>query len=620
MPKSPSHFPSHLKLAPIALATIILSACDSTDEIKRSRDNATNQAPTASISVSPDLQSSSPDTETEITLDGSASSDPDNDALTYTWRQPADQAINLSSTSSASTTFTAAKAGTYTFTLTVDDGEFDASAEVQVAVQEKEVLLTNLFGFGQVLVNTSAERTFEFTNSGASSNSYSLSFSLEVSSAFSADPSNFSLAAGDSILITIAFAPVGTVSATYQGTVSILDGVNATVGGFDLRGAAVLAYDASGIYQEQLAWDGQNSAFGSNAVDGLDYAPFVELSPDDEQVFVSGYDDDALAVFDRHAASCSLRYRTVYKNGVDAIEGLGGATGIALSTDGSQVFVAGNLDHSLVVFDRDANGELSLNAIYEDGIDGVDGLHSPATIALSPDDSQVFVTGGFATGEVVGSLVVFDRDASGKLSYRSTFKDGEDGIDGLAIPWYVAVSPDGRQVFVAGRNDDALVVFDRDLDSGELSYRQSFIDGEDGVDGLNRARGIQLTADGRQIFVAGSFDKSIAAFARDTSDNDSISYQGVYKDGVDGISGLSGPTDISLSPDNSRLFVANWDDGIVVFDRNTISGELTYLTRFNNGVNGIDGLNGYSSAISADGNQLFVIGQDVNTLSTFHLP
>ena len=617
MPKSPSHFPSHLRLAPIALAVIILSACDSTDEIKRSRDT-TNQAPTASISVNP--QSSTPDTETEITLDGSASSDPDNDALTYTWRQPANQAIDLSSTISAITTFTAANAGTYTFTLTVDDGEFDASAEVQVAVQEKEVLLTNLFGFGQVLVNTSAERVFEFTNSGASSNSYSLSFSQEVSSAFSADPGNFSLAAGDSTLIAISFNPVGTVSTTYEGTVSIVDSFNATVGGFDLRGAAVLAYDASGIYQEQLAWDGQNSAFGNNAVDGLAYTAYLELSPNDEQVFVTGYYDNALAVFDRNVTSGALRYRTVYKNGVDAIEGLEGATDIALSADGSQVFIAGNLDHSLVVFDRDANGELSLNTIFEDGIGGVDGLHSIVTIALSPDDSQVFVTGGFAAGEVVGSLVVFDRDTSGKLSYRSTFKDGEDGVEGLAIPWYVAVSPDGRQVFVAGRNDDALVVFDRDLDSGELSYRQTFIDGEDGVDGLNRARGIQLTADGRQIFVAGSFDKAIAVFARDTSANDSISYQGVYKDGFDGISGLSGPANISLSPDNSRLFVANWDDGVVVFDRNTISGELTYLTRFNNGVNGIDGLNGYSSAISADGNQLLVIGRDANTLSTFHLP
>ena len=620
MPKSPRHFPNHLKLAPIVLAAIILSACDSTDAINQSRDNATNQAPTASISVSPDLQSSSPDTETEITLDGSASSDPDNDALTYTWRQPADQAINLSSTSSAITTFTAAKAGTYTFTLTVDDGEFDASAEVQVAVQEKEVLLTNLFGFGQVLVNTSAERVFEFTNSGASSNSYSLSFSQEVSSAFSADPGNFSLAAGDSTLIAISFNPVGTVSTTYEGTVSIVDSFNATVGGFDLRGAAVLAYDASGIYQEQLAWDGQNSAFGNNAVDGLAYTAYLELSPNDEQVFVTGYYDNALAVFDRNVTSGALRYRTVYKNGVDAIEGLEGATDIALSADGSQVFIAGNLDHSLVVFDRDANGELSLNTIFEDGIGGVDGLHSIVTIALSPDDSQVFVTGGFAAGEVVGSLVVFDRDTSGKLSYRSTFKDGEDGVEGLAIPWYVAVSPDGRQVFVAGRNDDALVVFDRDLDSGELSYRQTFIDGEDGVDGLNRARCIELSADGRQIFVIGTFDKAIAVFTRDTSNNDSISYQGVYKDGFDGISGLSGPTDISLSPDNSRLFVANWDDGVVVFERNTSSGELTYLTRFNNEVNGIDGLNGYSSAISADGNQLFVIGQDANTLSTFRLP
>ncbi len=86
--------------------------------------NAVNQAPTADAGADADVQSG-----TVVTLDGSGSSDPDSDTLSYSWSQVSGTQVHLANASSAKPSFTASVTGTYVFELIVSDAQVSSTPD-----------------------------------------------------------------------------------------------------------------------------------------------------------------------------------------------------------------------------------------------------------------------------------------------------------------------------------------------------------------------------------------------------------------------------------------------------------------------------------------------------------
>jgi DNA-binding beta-propeller fold protein YncE len=163
-----------------------------------------------------------------------------------------------------------------------------------------------------------------------------------------------------------------------------------------------------------------------------------------------------VAVFGRDEISGTLSFVEVVKNSDPGVDGLLGAHTVVVSPDGEHVYVTAT-GGSVAVFGRDgATGELSFVEVEKDGVNGVDGLASAQGIAVSPDGGRVYVG-----GEMDDAVAVFNRNrTTGALTYVGMQKDGVGGVDGLDSPRSVAVSPDGDHVYVASWEDDAVAVFE----------------------------------------------------------------------------------------------------------------------------------------------------------------
>src|SRR5947208_2782645 len=128
------------------------------------------------------------------------------------------------------------------------------------------------------------------------------------------------------------------------------------------------------------------------------------------------------------ATASVLAFREVEKNLVNGVDGLNGATGVAVSPDGAHVYVTGENDNALAIFQRDpATGALTQVAVLHDGVNGVDGLAGARAVTLSADGVYAYVA-----GYIDDSLAVFRRDAAtGLLTLVQLKRDSSGGVNGL---------------------------------------------------------------------------------------------------------------------------------------------------------------------------------------------
>jgi len=121
-----------------------------------------------------------------------------------------------------------------------------------------------------------------------------------------------------------------------------------------------------------------------------------------------------------------------------------------------------------------ANG-LAFVAAYNNSVSGFHDLDFAIGVAISPDGANLYVA---ASNTGSHKIVTFQRNSAfGRLTEGGV----QLNVEGLAPAVDVTVSADGKNVYATG--SQAIVVFQRDLMTGALSFLESKRQGVDGVYG-----------------------------------------------------------------------------------------------------------------------------------------
>lgn len=347
----------------------------------------------------------------------------------------------------------------------------------------------------------------------------------------------------------------------------------------------------------------------------LSGAAGVAISPDGRHVYVTANNSSAITGFTRNLETGFLTVGPVLTS-FPLVQ----ANGIVISPDGQQVYVtagSGALSRFLVFLRNNDSGVLTAFAMFRNDNE-LSNFMSPDGIAVSPDGRHIYVA---ATES--NRIFIFRRNADGTVvSLTSITSSNLNGVRQLAL------SEDGAYLYATAHTSGTngrIVTYQRNPQSGLLSFKQALVHNLTQswpgcsiiqIQGMAGATGLTISPDGRFLYVAGSGSNAIARFLRNS--DGTLCYLSRTQDGLGGVVGLQGANDLTITPDGQYLYAAaSQSNAATAFERHPVTGVLTQRQLIIPNAGGLPRLIGaWRVALSPDGRSLHITANIDNAIVT----
>lgn len=227
-------------------------------------------------------------------------------------------------------------------------------------------------------------------------------------------------------------------------------------------------------------------------------------------------------------------------------------------------------------------------------------------LAVSPDGNNLY-----AGSNDNDSINVFARSAAGALTFESCIgvESGCTSTPRVQEPSDIALSPDGKNVYVAADGSGVLDVFARDPTSGALTL-ESCLGAYDSCtptpsdsSALDNVKAVAVSPDGKNVYAVSTVENTVSTFTRSPTTGALSGFSCIGDasgcTATTPTTAIDEPEAVVVSPDGNNVYVGSFaGDNVTEFSRAPSTGALSFVS-CTGSLSGCSATTGAPSAVNA---------------------